>query len=111
MKDKFTPNELLICRVAPEQMRRLFNHGRYWDKVKSGELTAHVLQSRVSRSLPYETVEILSQMVSYRDLAGQEIARVHQYLRPDGTIAASGKPDPKRLLEGRTLYRLEKKSA
>jgi len=111
MKDKFTPNELLICRVAPEQMRQLFNDGRYWDKLKSGELTALVLQSRVSKSLPYETVEILSQIVSYRDSSGQEVARVHQYLRPDGTIAASGKPDPKRLLQEGILYRLEKKSA
>lgn len=47
-------------------------------------------------------------MVSYRDNDGNEVARVHQYLRTDGTIGASGKPDPKRLLEGRTLYRLEK---
>jgi len=92
-------------------MRQLFNDGRYWDKLKSGELTALVLQSRVSKSLPYETVEILSQMVSYRDSSGQEVARVHQYLRPDGTIAASGKPDPKRLLQEGILYRLEKKSA
>jgi hypothetical protein len=47
-------------------------------------------------------------MISYRTKDGKEIARVHQYLRSDGTIAASGKPDPKRLLENGTLYRLEK---
>jgi len=91
-------------------MRLRFNEGLYWDKVKSGELIAHVMQSRLSKSLPNETVEIQSQMLSYRDSTGQEIARVHQYSRPDGTIAASGKPDPKRLLDDGILYRLEKKS-
>ncbi len=47
-------------------------------------------------------------MVSYRD-GIQEIARVHQYLRTDGTIGASGKPDPKRLYADGKLYRLVKK--
>jgi hypothetical protein len=47
-------------------------------------------------------------MVSYLDSDGNEVARVHQYLRPDGTIGASGKPDPKRLLDGGILYYLEK---
>jgi hypothetical protein len=48
-------------------------------------------------------------MVSYRDTGNFEIARVHQYLRTDGSIGASGRPDPKRLFEEGTLYRLEKK--
>jgi len=49
-------------------------------------------------------------MVSYRDASGNEVARVHQYLRPDGTIGASGKPDPKRVFINGTLYRLVKKT-
>lgn len=43
-------------------------------------------------------------MISYLDTNGQEVARVHQYLQPDGTLGASGKPDPKRLLQGGVLY-------
>lgn len=49
-----------------------------------------------------------SQMVSYRDTQNKEIARVHQYLRPDGSIGASEKPDPKRLFEDGVLFRLVK---
>jgi hypothetical protein len=45
-----------------------------------------------------------SQMVSYVDSQGTEVARVHQYLRPDGTIGGSGKPDPKRLFYQGTIY-------
>ena len=47
-------------------------------------------------------------MVSYRDSRNDEIARVHQYLRPNKELGASGKPDPKRLFEDGTLYRLVK---
>jgi hypothetical protein len=39
-----------------------------------------------------------SQIVAYRDDGGREIARVHRYLRPDGRIGLSGRPDPQEML-------------
>lgn len=45
-----------------------------------------------------------SQSITYFDSDGNVIAKVHQYLREDGTIGASGKPDPKRLRIGDTVY-------
>jgi len=90
-------------------MCKRFNEGQYWQKVIRGELSAHVLEETISTLLTHEPGPIRSQMVSYRDVNNQEIARVHQFLRPDDSIAASGMPDPKRLLEGGVLYRLEKK--
>jgi len=45
--------------------------------------------------------------VFYLD-AGLEVARVHQYLRTDGTLGASGLPDPKAVLENGILYRIRK---
>jgi hypothetical protein len=109
MSDESTPSEIPIRRITSVEMRQRFNDGQYWDKVKSGELTEHVMETRLSKSLPNETLEIQSQMLSYRNSTGMEVARVHQYLRSNGTIAASGKPDPKRLFEEGVLYRLEKK--
>jgi hypothetical protein len=51
-----------------------------------------------------------SRSISYRDkVTDDEVARVHQYDRPDGTIGLSGRPDPKRVLSGGVLYRLIKK--
>jgi len=35
-----------------------------------------------------------SQILSYA-CGDREIARAHRYVRPDGAIGASGKPDPK----------------
>ncbi len=91
-------------------MCKIFNEAGYWEKAKKGEFTAHLLESNVSKTLSQETVEIVSQMVSYRDSTGREMARVHQFVRPNGTLAASGMPDPKRLYKDGVLYRLQKKS-
>jgi hypothetical protein len=49
-----------------------------------------------------------SQMVSYLDAAGDEIAAFISFCSPDGNIGASGKPDPKRLLKDGVMYRIEK---
>jgi hypothetical protein len=101
---------IIMMRIQAIEMQRRFNEGRYWERTQSGEFTAIVIEDRhpslTAANEPYCTY---SQMVSYRDTTDTEIARVHQYLRPDGSIGASGRPDPKRLFEDGTLYRLEKK--
>jgi len=42
----------------------------------------------------------MSQTVEYFTIDGQRVARVHQYLRPDGTIGGKERPDPKWLRVG-----------
>lgn len=93
-------------------MQERFNRGKYWERMKNGEFRPVVLeegrpQKEVADKEPLGTV---SQMISYRDSNDDEVVRVHQYLRPDGTIGASGLPDPKRLVEDGVLYRLTKKN-
>ena len=92
-------------------MQYRFNQAKYWERMRQGEFAAIVIdqhqpQPEVAAKEPVGTV---SQMVSYRDVDNNEVVRVHQYLRPDGTLAASGRPDPKRLLENGVLYLLIKK--
>lgn len=91
-------------------MCEIFNKGQYWERVQSGELKAVPLEDRhPSLTKANEPFCTRSQMISYRDSEDNEVARVHQYLRTDKTIGASGKPDPKRVLAGTVLYRLHKK--
>jgi hypothetical protein len=87
------------------ELRQRFNEGRYWQRLQVGEFRA-VVQDDRHPSLPKadEPYCKRSQLVSYRDAEDQEVARVHQYLRTDGTLGASGRPDPKRLLEEGTVY-------
>ena len=41
-----------------------------------------------------------SQVIRYVDSAGLWIVEVHQFLRPNGTLGASGRPDPKAWFRG-----------
>ena len=88
-------------------MRQLFNNSRIVDRVASGELTEKVVDDRhPALSLACEPICTQSQIVSYRDSDGTEITRAHRYLRKDGTVGASGKPDPNLYLDGSILYYL-----
>ena len=42
--------------------------------------------------------------VSYVNEVGERVFLVHFYLRSDGSIGGSGKPDPKWLYEGEVVY-------
>lgn len=74
--------------------------------ISEGELTAEVLSDRhlkkwKERGEPECT---RSQVLRYSTLDGQWMVEVHQYLRPNGSLGASGAPDPKRLrLEDRIV--------
>jgi len=98
-----------IIRVDASFLQKLFNEGGYWERAQAGDLSMVVLEDRhPSLTLANEPFCTKSQMISYRD-GILEIARVHQYLRTDGSIGASGRPDPKRLYHDGNLYRLIKK--
>lgn len=45
-----------------------------------------------------------SQIWSYYTESGQQLAVVHQYMRPDGTLGSAGLPDPKWLFEDGVAY-------
>lgn len=81
-------------------IQRFFNEGQFYQRAINGELTA-VLRPGGSRhptklpeNIPYCSY---SQMLIYLNDRGESVALVHQYLLPDGSIGASGLPDPKLL--------------
>src|SRR6266481_4034353 len=97
-----------IKRVTQEELRKLFND-HYLDRINAGEIQSRILRgadrhpSLILAAEPYCT---RSQEISYIDpIANQEVARAHRYLRPDGTLGASGLPDPKRVFYNGILYR------
>jgi len=51
---------------------------------------------------------VISRTVYYFDAEGQKVAEAHEFRRSDGTVAASGMPDPKRLWLDGKLYKLRK---
>ena len=101
----------VIVKVEAHDLRRLFNDGRFVERASLGELIVVLLDNRhpspPRADEPYCTH---SQMLSYRLLDGTEVARAHQYLRPDGSIGASGLPDPKKVRIKGTIFQLPRKS-
>lgn len=81
-----TDEPVRIIRLDPSGLRKLFNDDL---KVLEG-----VREGRIRQS----------QMISYIGPDGHEVARAHRYLRTDGTIGASGLPDPKRIKKDGVLY-------
>src|SRR5204862_7447467 len=77
--------------VDSRDLREMFNELRYWGLVKSGRWDTEVREdghpSPESSGEPYCT---RSQIVAYLDESGDQVALVHQYLRRDHSLGASG---------------------
>ena len=97
--------------VPKDIIRQAFNAGQYWEKVKSGVLVPTNLKDRhLDEPSKREPEYTRSQYIIYRNPNGEFVAGVHQYLRPDRTLGASGKPDPKRLIVNGILWVVRSKS-
>ncbi len=91
--------------VSPAELRRIFNSERFWEKLLEGVYTARLLRdAHPSPPLAGEPQCTRSQYIAYLDAEGEEVARAHQYLRRDGTIGLSGRPDPKLVVHHGVAY-------
>ena len=81
----------------------MFNDSGYEKLADQGKFMIRKIKDRhpAPRFLPFCT---RSQMLVYLDRRGEKVAEVHQYLQPDETLGASGKPDPKMLVHDGVLY-------
>jgi hypothetical protein len=100
----------LVKRIPVPELRRLFDYSNYWERATKGEFDKVVI-GRHTPDSKNEPPGTESQMISIRDKKGFEVARVHAYVRPDKTLGASGKPDPKAVYDevGHTIYLQERK--
>ena len=85
-------------RVEASEIRMLFNRSGLFGQFLRGELNTKIEADRPARAELGMPEGTRSQVVRYFGRDGQEIALVHQYLLPDGTIGGSGRPDPKRMI-------------
>ncbi len=94
-----------VVWVTPHELRQMFNAAGFDHRTRSGEVTIAIRRDAHPTTLrcpePFCT---RSQIVDYRDSSGQLLAIAHRYVRRDGTIGASGRPDPKRMLVDGVQY-------
>jgi len=88
--------------VTEREIRERFNAVGFAGHIEAERLRELVVKDRPC-PLASEPDGTRSQMVAYFD-GVRRVALVHRYLRPDGTVGASGMPDPKELLDGGVLY-------
>ncbi len=81
------------------EMRCWFKHGRFIERVQSGELKEIVRKSKLVKPASRQPKGTKSESVVYVEIAtDSQVARIHRYVLPDGSIGASGEPDPKSLV-------------
>lgn len=90
--------------VAADELRKLFNEGGYLQLVQQGTLAEKIYSEGVPAKSAGEPPGTLSQIVAYLDSKGRQVAIVHQYLRTDGSLGGSGRPDPKKLFHQGNIY-------
>ncbi len=87
-------------------LQEVFNRAKLHERIRAGELREILVKS--SHPSPPRSGNpdcTRSQILIYATLDGKPVALVHQYMRPDGTLGGSGKPDPKMLVvAGETLF-------
>lgn len=89
-------------------MRVLFSSCRILERIDRAELRPFVDTSREVPTNHHEPEGTLSQLLHIYDVADNaKVAIMHQYLRPDGTIGASGRPDPKMLVVDGVMHVLK----
>jgi hypothetical protein len=97
----------LIKYVSAAELRKIFNDGRYLDLVAYGALSEKPIREGTPSASANQPPGTKSQVIAYLSPDGKQVAVVHRYLRPDGTLGGSGKPDPKKLFHENTLYILD----
>ena len=93
--------------VPEDVLRQFFADERVLERATAGELREQVKSSHRAPASDDWPPDTESQIVAYVDSNGQTIAEAHRYLKPDGSIGASGMPDPKfvRTADGRRYFK------
>jgi hypothetical protein len=110
MSDHSKRQTPLVKRIPESELRQLFGYCNYWGRASKGEFHKVVISRHVPES-KNEPAGTESQIISIRTADEFEVARVHAYVRPDGSLGASGKPDPKAVYDemGNTIYLQQRK--
>src|SRR5436309_1519622 len=98
-----------VVRLSKQEMQAMFNSNNLMNRKEMGEFSADMIDSHHARpehsGQPFCTY---SQMIGYLDIQNNQVAKVHRYLKPDGSIGGSGQEDPVRLFLNGITYKLAK---
>jgi len=102
------PSSRKTVLVSAKTIQKLFNDGKYWERAEQGEFKVDVIESNPAPKKAHQRPGAKSEVLLYINPDEGTIAEVHQYTNPDGSLGASGKPDPKALRIAEILYIFDK---
>lgn len=88
-----------VLYVDSPFLRERFNALDYYGRLLRGDLRAEIAKERPAPAAANQEPGTVTQRVRYLS-EDRVVAIVHQYVRLDGTIGGSGRPDPKWVLDG-----------
>ena len=97
-------------RLSKEEMRDFFNK-HILERLQNGEFKQDVLKAR--HADPFKSGQVFctySQIILVQDKDNIEIAKLHRYMLPTGTLGASTLPDPFRVEWEGKIYKLKRKN-
>lgn len=95
-----------IQLVNEHTLRQLFDDEQILEGVGRGLITAISHSQSPASPRSNQPEGTISELVDY--FHGHElIATAHRFVLPDGSIGASGLPDPKMVVSGGTMYLLQ----
>jgi hypothetical protein len=89
-----------VQRVCPRILRSLFNRRQLVEQAQRGEILVVTVRSYLTPPAAQQEPGTRTEKVEYYDRSGRRLAIAVQYVRPDGSLGASGLPDPKWLHDG-----------
>lgn len=100
------PDSNFPIRVPPSILRQYFNNSELSLQIETGALQPSLQEDRHLEHPERVNEEYCTrhQWKRYVDTDGKMILETSNYLRPDNTLGASGKPDPKRMLVGERIW-------
>lgn len=91
-------------------MQELCQKHQLLEKIKNKELKPVLLKERHANPLKSGQVFCTySQLLSYQNSQADEVMKVHQYKKPDGSLGPSKMPDPVWMFIDGIIYKLETK--
>lgn len=94
--------------MTMEEIRELFEQRQYFERWLAGEFQSCLKKEVAAGS--HQPPGTRSLVVGFINSEGIRECLVHFYYLPDGKIGASGKPDPKEIVDRSAIYRLHLRS-
>jgi hypothetical protein len=76
------------------ELRKIFNEGRYWERVHEGTLKAEIIHEGTPDAASEQPPGTVTRTYEIQDLDGNALARAHAFIQPGWIIGGSGKVDP-----------------